>query len=259
MNETMEAEVISEITVTDNSVIPDIKEFDILDIVNEQVPQEVEEVEEVEDQKIIFNSEIEAEEIDIKDEIDVNYLINASEVVGQSSIEASIEEQNTLFDALISYYTLSNSILDVGCRRADLFAFLQNKYPNDNINYTGIDYNADLINIAKEKYPDVELDEIDFLYLISDVNFDWVVGSGLFNDNPQENKADFTKYFIDKMYEKCKIGVAFNLNIGKVDDNDTMLVSWNAAEWLGYLISKYGKVICRADYLDTDVTFFIFK
>ena len=61
------------------------------------------------------------------------------------------------------------------------------------------------------------------------------------------------------MYEKCKIGVAFNLNIGKAEDNNDMLISWNSSEWLAYLMAKYTKIICRADYLDTDVTFLILK
>ena len=118
---------------------------------------------------------------------------------------------------------------------------------------------SSFINIASEKYPGVVVEAVDLLSIDNGAEYDWVVGSGLFNLNDNSNMSEYTQACIDKMYEKSKIGVAFNLNTGKTEEEDSMLVSWNPTDWLGFLISKYGKVICRADYLDTDVTFFIFK
>ena len=209
---------------------------------------------EIETQKVEAQK-VEAQEVEAQEDLDPDYLFNASEIVGWSSIE----EQNILFDALISQYDISNSILDVGCGRADLYGFLQNKYPGEYINYKGIDYNPNILNIATQKYPNVVVETLDVLSLDDKADSDWVVASGLFNLNDKDDLGTYTSNCIDKMYEKCKIGIAFNLNTGKADDDNTMLLSWNASEWLGYLISKYSKVICKADYLQTDVTFFIFK
>lgn len=240
---------------------------------NKQVMTEVAEVEtevystqedvvEIETQEVeIETQEIETQEIETRqveetqDDIDPDYLINAPEIVGWSSIE----EQNILFNALISEYDTANSILDVGCGRADLYGFLQNKYPDTIINYKGIDYNPNILNVATQKYPNVVVETLDVLSLDDKADSDWVVGSGLFNLNDKDDLGTYTSNCIDKMYAKCKIGIAFNLNTGKADDDNTMLLSWNAAEWLGYLISKYGKVVCKADYLETDVTSFIYK
>jgi SAM-dependent methyltransferase len=186
--------------------------------------------------------------------IDPEYLINAPEIVGW----ASTEEQTLLFTILASFYKPSESILDVGCGRADLLGFLQYHYPAEPINYKGIDYNPNILNIAAQKYPNVVVETVDLLSMDNGADYDWVVGSGLFNLNDNADMSTYTQECVEKMYEKSKVGVAFNLNTANSDESG-MLVSWNAADWLTFLISKYGKVICRADYLDTDVTFFIFK
>ena len=262
MNATIEAEVMPEVTTIDNFEIPNIEEFDILDVANQQEveePQEVEETQEIEENEsfVIPDDVLKqiSEETQKNEEIDVNYLIDSPEVVGWSSKQ----EQDILFDALLSKWESNESILDVGCARADLFGFIKEHYPDDTITYKGIDYNPNILNIAKEKYPLVNVEALDLLSLDNEAEYDWVVGSGLFNVNEQEDLSAYTSNCIDKMYEKCKVGVAFNLNIGKAEDNNEMLISWNSSEWLAYLMAKYGKIICRADYLDTDVTFFILK
>ena len=208
-------------------------------------------------QEKIVDKELEPiqNEITSDEVIDPDYLINAPEIVGWSTTE----EQTLLFAMLASFYKPDNSILDVGCGRADLLGFLSEQFPAAPINYKGIDYNPNILNIASQKYPGVAVEAVDLLSIDSGADYDWVMGSGLFNLNDNSDMSEYTQQCIDKMYEKSKIGVTFNLNIGTTEDENSMLVSWNASDWLGFLMSKYGKVICRADYLDTDVTFFIFK
>ena len=247
MTETIEME---DVAVSEPITLP------ISDYAQRNAQEDVDEIE-VHQEEIVFpnlDTEPEAEQ-NIMDQIDPNYLFNAPEIVGW----ASEEEQTLLFAMLSSFYRPENSILDVGCGRADLLGFLQHHFPAAPIEYKGIDYNPNILNIATQKYPGVVVEAADLLSLDEGADYDWVVGSGLFNLNDNSNMSEYTQECIDKMYEKSKIGVAFNLNTGKADDNDTNLVSWNPVDWLGFLISKYGKIICRADYLDTDVTFFIFK
>jgi len=188
--------------------------------------------------------------------IDPEYLLNAPQIVGWSSVQ----EQELLFSALLLFYSPKMSILDVGCGRADLYGYLTRIFQTE-IPYKGIDYNPNLLIFAKEKYPSVNVSSLDILNLSE--THDWVVGSGLFNINDQKDLTEYTKQCIDKMYESANVGIAFNMLTGYPDDiadeDKAVLAPHNPSVWLDYLIEKYTKVICRADYMLGDVTFFILK
>lgn len=190
---------------------------------------------------------------------DVSYLLTAPEIVGW----LSTEEQELLFSALLLFYSPNQSILDVGCGRADLFGYLNRLFSGNMIQYKGIDINPNLINLAKDKFPEVSVENLDILNTDMGADSDWVVGSGLFNLNDHPDMIEYAKQVIDKMYDKAKAGVSFNLLTGfppdmSQEDMDQLIVH-RPSMWLDYLIEKYSKVICRADYMSGDVTFFIFK
>jgi len=182
-------------------------------------------------------------------------LLNAPEIVGWSSKE----EQETLFDAALWLASAPGlSILDVGCGRADLYT----KATEKGLVYKGIDYNPNIISIAQQKYPEVSVETLDVLDIDAGADYDWVVGSGLFNIAVKD-PADYAQAVVAKMYDKAKIGVAFNLltSIPEdiADEDKQQLVVWEPAAWLAYLELTYKKVICRTDYLEGDTTFYILK
>ena len=137
-------------------------------------------------------------------------------------------------------------------------------FPESDINYTGIDLNANMIHVAERKYPVLlnNLSGNDILTAPVSVN-DWVFGSGLFNLNDHPDMFEYAKSVVDKMYENATVGVAFNLLTGlPADMNQSdidQLIIHDMSAWLDYLVSKYTKVVCRTDYMAGDVTFFIFK
>lgn len=200
-----------------------------------------------------FNSTNE-EELDT----DLDYLFNAPEVCGW----LSTEEQEQLFSALLLFYEPEQSILDVGCGRCDLYDFIKDSLEVESVNYKGIDFNPNSINIARQKYPDVNAEAVD-LFNSGIETFDWVVASGAFNLRDYENMEEYVKTAVDRMYQKATIGVAFNLLTGlpedMADEDKVALMEYNTGDWTNYLIQQYGKVITRADYFDGDSTFFIFK
>lgn len=188
------------------------------------------------------------------------YLFNAPQVAGW----LSTQEQELLFSALLLFYSPTQSVLDVGCGRADLYGFLRRMFPNNDINYLGMDYNANLLNIAERKFPALHSKLTAQDIITAEVNqYDWVFGSGLFNLNDHPDMFEYAKIVVDKMYEKATIGVAFNLLTGIPEDlaqsDIDQLIVHNEAVWLKYLISKYNKVILRSDYMLGDVTFVILK
>jgi hypothetical protein len=244
----------------------------------EPTPNEIQELEEalieaisVDQENVLyddFDTEIQPEEFEEWDatledglepepvEVDSDYLLNASEIVGWSSTQ----EQELLFSALLLFYSPEMSILDAGCGRADLFGYLTKTFGVE-VPYKGIDYNPNILAIAQEKYPTVNVDAVDILNMSE--NADWIVASGLFNIKEQEDMATYTQQCIDKMYESANIGIAFNLLTGYpdniADEDKAVLAPHNPSVWLDYLLGKYTKVICRTDYMLGDVTFFILK
>jgi SAM-dependent methyltransferase len=224
-------------------------------------PETVETSEEVIESVVSDDLQIEPEgTIENTTEVtDVSYLLTAPEIVGW----LSTEEQELLFSALLLFYSPNQSILDVGCGRADLFGYLNRLFSGNMIQYKGIDLNPNLINLAKDKFPEVAVENLDILNTDMGADYDWVVGSGLFNLNDHPDMVEYAKQVIDKMYDKAKAGVSFNLLTGfppdMAEEDMNQLIVHSPSMWLDYLIEKYSKVICRADYMSGDVTFFIFK
>ena len=182
-------------------------------------------------------------------------ILNAPEIVGW----ASKEEQEILFQAALWLASAPGlSVLDVGCGRADMYPLAMEK----GLVYKGIDYNPNIINVAQQKYPEVSVEALDVLNIDAGADYDWVVGSGLFNIAIKD-PANYAQAVVAKMYDKAKIGVAFNLLTGIPEDiaeeDKRSLVVWEPAAWLAYLELTYKKVICRTDYLDGDTTFYILK
>jgi len=182
-------------------------------------------------------------------------ILNAPEIVGWSSKE----EQATLFEAALWLASAPGlSILDVGCGRADMYPLATQK----GLVYKGIDYNPNIINVAQQKYPGVSVETLDVLNIDAGADYDWVVGSGLFNIAIKD-PANYAQAVVAKMYDKAKIGGAFNLLTGIpediADEDKRSIVVWEPAAWLSYLELTYKKVICRTDYLDGDTTFYILK
>lgn len=212
--------------------------------------QDTDQQEYTEEENQLLNEEI--EEALEQPEWDI---LTSPQVVGWSSIE----EQEILFEAALWLASTPGlSILDVGCGRADLYPLATEK----GLIYNGIDYNPNIIGIAQQKYPGVSVETLDVLNIEPGADYDWVVGSGLFNI-AIENPANYAQEVVAKMYDKARIGVAFNLltSIPEdiADEDKQSLVVWEPAAWLAYLELTYKKVICRTDYLEGDTTFYILK
>lgn len=199
-------------------------------------------------------------------EVDTDYLFHSPEVLGW----LSIEEQQFLFDVITAYISESDSILDVGCGRGDLYMYLAEKWNIDAgaYNYTGIDYNPYMIDIGQQKYPNVNLIMADIydnesLEAINNMSADWVVASGAFNYKVTEDMYAYVFKCIDNMLKYANKGVAINLMTDYYDATDEALVSqmfkYDPVYVFSVLSSRYPKTVTRMDYMEGDVTFYILK
>lgn len=99
------------------------------------------------------------------------------------------------------------TILDVGCGTADLSEFLYRKNIKE---YVGIDIFTPAIEKAREKYPNINLIDDDFLIHHFRRKFDYVFCSGALSTNLDTDNYQLITKWIPKMWKLSKYGVVFN-------------------------------------------------
>lgn len=188
-----------------------------------------------------------------------NYLQDSPELVGY----VNINEQILTYNSMLTFFNTSQSILDVGCGRGDLFAFLKERYEDVFLdsNYYGIDINEPLINAGKERYGINNIHVQDFSSFKNASKFNWVIACNFFNEY-KENQYEYLYKCIDKMYNLSNHAVVFNVISTDANIQQEYLQYYSlydAGKILNHLNSTYKKVIVRADYLVGDTSFYIFK
>ena len=216
-------------------------------------------VDEVKDQLInLMTDQIDGKKYDDLDPtIDGdNYMKHSPFVVGYGS---TAEQQFMFENLLIGFDSERNSILDIGCGRADLYGFLQTK--NKIItSYQGIDHNPLMADIAKNKY---NIDIKSNTFETADLpKADWVVASGFFTPRRCETEdKDLEKLFedIDKMYNLANTCISFNLLSPIGNKIETGFFYVHPGLIMDMLIEKYQYVTVRNNYTNDVYTVTIYK
>ncbi len=169
------------------------------------------------------------------------------------------EGQQIRFKALAEIAPLDGcSVLDVGCGLGDFYYFLR----ENNIvlkSYTGIEIHPEIVRLAKEKNPEVDILHLDILEnQFSDNQFDYTFASGLFNFAIDDWFAR-TETILQELFRISKYGVS--VNFLRWRDADMNPVSaYVKFEELAKLIGILTNNFClRADYKKNDFTVYILK
>ncbi|MDQ0273387.1 class I SAM-dependent methyltransferase [Cytobacillus purgationiresistens] len=123
--------------------------------------------------------------------------------------------QNIRFEYLYKLFNENTSdrvsILDVGCGLGHFYKFLiENNKPD--VLYTGLDIHSTFIEFLRTKYPNNNFINKSLFELEVDNKFDYLVASGIFNiGNIDINMDQYLKSSIEKMFNLCDKGIAFNL------------------------------------------------
>lgn len=148
-----------------------------------------------------------------------------------------------------------DSVLDVGCGLADLYAFFSER--GLDVEYTGIDVSEKMIEVAQERFPHLPLGR----RLLDDFqpeSFDWVVASGIFYLNRIDPDL-FLREYAEKMFSVCKKGSAFNC----LSRTKTAVTSEeyraDPSEVLTMVRSFCNLTAVRHDYHDSDFTVYMRK
>jgi trans-aconitate methyltransferase len=146
------------------------------------------------------------------------------------------------------------SVLDEGCGLGDLYPFLAARF--ENIFYTGVDINENLINAAKEKYPDLNFQVANF----SDYEggpFDYVLASGSLTFKIPNHKEVYFSH-IEKMFALSRIGVAFNMLNHHYFTESDLIATYSPKEVGDFCRTLTENVVLRNDYAAEDFTLYLY-
>ena len=186
---------------------------------------------------------------------DTDYMLHSPTPVGYNTTS----EQRYLMQNLLVGWN-NESILDVGCGRADLYGFIKQFYPASIFTYHGIDHNPTMTAYAKMKY-DVECITGAFETALLPVT-SWVIANGLFTQRRCETEdADLQKLFedVDLLYNRATNVVSFNLLNPINNTHHDGFFYVHPGLVLDMLIEKYQNVVLRNNYSKDVYTVTIYK
>lgn len=186
---------------------------------------------------------------------DPEYMLYSPYPVGYTSIS----EQNQLFLHILSGFNPNQSILDLGCGRADMAKFIEDFYGKPAI-YTGIDHNPIMHDLSKQKYGyDIITGAFETVELLK---HDWVVASNVFiQKRCDTDEQDFNKLLedIDLMYNTAKSVVSFNLLSPINTHHHESFFYVHPGLILDMLIERYQYVSVKNNYSKDVYTITIYK
>ena len=156
------------------------------------------------------------------------------------------------------------TLLDVGCGYGGLLGYAQETKPTLTMQYAGIDVAANMIAWAKEHFEQIEFIEGDFLQFdFDDRIFDFIVCNGILTQKLDTSLMDmdrFAKKLIRKMFDSCRVGIAFNVMTSYVNFYAPNLYYKHPSEMLSYCLSEISqRVVLDHSYGLYEYTLCIYK
>ena len=169
------------------------------------------------------------------------------------------ERRNSRFEVLGSIGDLHNkSILDLGCGFADFYNWLKSK--NISVNYTGIDINPKLLEVASKLHPDgtfinkdIQKDGVGNLY-------DYIVCSQTFNNKlSNEDNFKLIKNVIELCFHSCKEGMAIDMLSSYVDFKENHLYYYVPEKVFSFCKKLTKRINLRHDYPCYEFCIYLYK
>ncbi len=173
--------------------------------------QVVEETEVLEVEFVDTTQDEMSDEIVSQDKITLpEYLISDPEIVGYPDLEFQEQIYDWVKDSLP---TQGYSIKDLGCGRGDFFGHISKREEWEdkfkNIQYFGIELNPNLCNVAKQKYPEINIVNNDYFEV--DIRTDYTICVGTLGDNLGQNKWENFNKTLKWAISNTNIAVIFIL------------------------------------------------
>ena len=192
----------------------------------------------------------------------INYYTSLAERFGydfKSLDWGSEQSQKKRFKILSEIADLNGkSVLDIGCGLGDFYLWLNNQHVS--VEYHGTDITPKMIELAKIKYPKVSLECSDVLDSdpFEKNKFDYVFSSGIFTFRTR-NSMEFLHTMIERMFELCKYGIAFNLLSSWSNNKQPNEFHADPGIIIKYCRKLSINLVLRHDYHPGDFTIYIYK
>lgn len=169
------------------------------------------------------------------------------------------EGQLMHYEALLDIAESINGkkILDFGCGSGDFCRFLEER--GIEVDYTGLDINERLIGLARENNPGAPFRVFDIGRDTLNEDFDYIFLCGVFNLNIQ-GIEEAVRTTLRKLFERCRIGLAFNALSSHNPKKDFELHYTSPEELLAFAIKDLSPLVSiRHDRIPYDFTMFVYK
>lgn len=205
----------------------------------------------------------EVESVTDHDEVDANdtaadkeFLETSAEAVGYENRES---QWNT-YRVMASYLDPEYSILDFGCARGDFRSFYLSEFQTD-LEYTGLDFNPQLIDAGKKVNPDTNIIHADWRTYRGEPA-DWCINIGShdvrYDADMIMTDMEYLMKTIEQMYNNCTMGLSVMLASDTMQQ-DEGIITWSAGDVLNNVLAKFGTASLDHSYSDAIFTLIIYK
>lgn len=151
------------------------------------------------------------------------------------------------------------SVLDAGCGFADLYDWLrQRQWRGD---YCGLDISPDLLAVARERHPGLELHQMELADAPSLARtFDYVICTGVFNARlTRTDEREYIRASLATMFSMAKVVVAVDFMSTRVDYQADMSWHMPPGEALDMALALSGRACLRHDYMPYEYALLIYR
>jgi SAM-dependent methyltransferase len=148
-------------------------------------------------------------------------------------------------------------VLDFGCGKGDFYGFLRDR--NISVDYTGLDINEILINLAKKKFPEGRFAVFDSEEEELGEDFDYIFLCGVFNlEVPGLNAL--IRRTLKSLFSHCRIALAFNALSDHNPKKDYELHYVPPEQMFSFAVKELSPYVSlRHDRMDHDFTMFVYR
>lgn len=170
--------------------------------------------------------------------------------------------QRLRFEILCGVCDLNGkSICEIGAGGGHLYDYLGQC--GIEAEYCGIDLSEAMVEAARRRHARVSFERRDVLLEPMPGTYDVVLCSGLFHvklDNRERDWRDFVERMIRRMYEMCRVAIAFNLMTDQVDSRSPNLFYANPGEMLDFCRRELSRfAVVRHDYPLYEYTIYVYR
>jgi 2-polyprenyl-3-methyl-5-hydroxy-6-metoxy-1,4-benzoquinol methylase len=174
-----------------------------------------------------------------------------------ASVGWTAEGQRLRYECIISLLPLQDSsVLDFGCGKGDFYGFIRQK--GIEAEYTGIDINKKLIEVAAGNYPEGKFLALDIDSEELNATFDYIILCGVFNLNIQSVKES-VETIIEKLFRHTRKTLLFNCLSAHSKTKDTNLVYFDPLEVLSTALKITKSVNLYHSHIEGDILLLLNK